>query len=178
MLHYNLNKEAAQVALLQDEIKHLENYVYIQRVRYGDAFSVHLCIPPELGKHKVLRFMLQPIVENSLLHGFVGPRNGYQLSIDAILENGKLVILVTDNGAGLSPDDLDALTQAFRNPGQYDVTQQQGIGLRNVNTRIKLTFGSEYGLAITSQPGVKTQVRITLPVLGEEGEWDVPLAGD
>ena len=133
-------------AALCDEISHVENYLYLQQLNYSDRFEVFYDIAPETKNCTVLKFILQPIVENAVIHGFSGGATHF-LEINSRLEGSDLVVQVCDDGAGMSPERLDVLR------GQIETGSGEiGIGLRNVHERIRLCYGEGYGVSIASSP--------------------------
>lgn len=142
---------------VKDEIGHAENYLVIQKMRYNDQFDYAIAYDDGVLSCKTLKIMLQPIVENAIIHG-VGnlPYKG-EIKIFAGICRNKLVFEVSDNGFGIHPDILKCiLNENFSN--------KFGIGLHNVNQRIQLMYGTEYGLQFESQPDEGTTVRISLPL--------------
>jgi two-component system sensor histidine kinase YesM len=133
--------------------------------RYYDKFRVHFEMEEGMLDLKVLRFVLQPIVENSLIHG-VEPMEGQGLIIiKGYRDEDKLIITVTDNGVGIPSDKMNNLMQG---KPQNKENKLSGMGIRNVDERIKLYFGESYGISIQSVPNMFTTIEITIPVTGEE----------
>ena len=143
---------------VKDEMKHAENYLVIQKMRYNDQFDYEIVHDPAVLNGKTLKIMLQPIVENAVIHG-VGnlPYKG-KIRISAGISQNKLVFEVSDNGFGMKPDVLEGILAENH-------SSKSGIGLHNVNQRIQLMYGSEYGLQFESQPDEGTTVRIILPFI-------------
>lgn len=174
MFRYNINKDHSEFVPLIEEIQHIQNYLYIQKVRFGDKFTTFFDIPDELKDCKVLRFILQPLVENALYHGFEGKRVQGCLEISAFVTDGSLIIMIYDDGQGMTAEQVERINTYInendsRSIGEY----KESIGIKNVNSRIKLVCGEEYGITIKSTLNSGTQVRITLPFDHAKGDGNV-----
>ena len=144
---------------LEREIDFLQNYGKIQNIRNDCKVQVEFNIPPELKKAVILKFSFQPSVENAFVHAFPGncvknPR----IWVSCQEENGDLVTVIRDNGVGYDREKVAG--SAF------------GIGIKNVDDRIKLTYGNAYGQMIKSQPGQGVEVVIRQPLVLSEEEWE------
>ncbi|WP_246944875.1 sensor histidine kinase [Bacillus pinisoli] len=173
MMRYNL-KWKNDFVVLQEEVTHIRNYIDIMNLRLDKRITLKVTIPPDLMDQEILKMSLQPIVENSLKHG-IGPsiydREG-MLVISAVLMNDFVKIEVIDNGIGIAPDELENLNkqiQVHEGKAPEHLHSEGGIGLRNVNERIKLHYGKEYGLHVESLEGKYTKVVVTLPCLVIKG---------
>lgn len=161
--------DANELVNVQTEIDYVTNYLRIQKMRYQDKLQYRIEVDPEVQSAKILRLTLQPLVENAIYHG-IKPLRGKGLVIIAVSsEQQSLLIRIADNGVGFSPEAAERLTdQTPRN--------DDSIGLSNVNDRIKLFFGTDYGVTIKSAQdsqilsdfpeadGVRTIVTIRLPL--------------
>lgn len=165
MFRYSINKSGTDLVTLNEEIQHVMNYFYIQNVRFGNTITPIIEVPSRLERCKIPRFILQPIVENSIIHGFEGNKRHGCIEISVRSLENNLVIGVYDDGIGMSEKQVDALN-AYINPMKTVLHEyeQRSIGVKNVNTRIKLMFGEQYGLQISSKPSAGTQVHIILPM--------------
>ncbi|MFA6774398.1 MAG: sensor histidine kinase [Sphaerochaeta sp.] len=155
---------------LQQELENTKNYFFIQQFRFGNRIKLHISFDGE-QEHEVLQYRipkltLQPIVENCIVHGLeckVGEGNLY---IRIETSQSRLFITVRDDGVGM-PDDVLQQMQSKLSTRSFDYVKrdehQGGIALVNVNNRIKLLFGEQYGLTVTSRIGVGTDVAISLP---------------
>ncbi|MDF2924745.1 MAG: hypothetical protein K0R57_3659 [Paenibacillaceae bacterium] len=174
LLQYSFN-HAAQFVTLGQELEGLRMYVQIQKVRYGDEFEVYFEVPGSLLECRMLKLTLQPLVENAIYHGISARSGGGVIRIAARVEHGVLKLYVMDNGVGMARD----CRRPWLKPRSSGSGDREGngsrafhsIGLVNVQERIRLHFGTEYGLRIASLPGAGTTVRITLPLqrTGEQG---------
>ena len=156
LLKYNISKNKASVTL-SEEIESVKNYITIQKFRYGDMFSVEYDIAEDALNCSVLRLMLQPIIENTILHGFENIEGNGIIKIQASITTNRLVVSVIDNGSGMKEEN-------FYNVLINSKKKFSGLGLNNIQERIKLYFGEEYGLSFESEPGKGTTVTVTLPV--------------
>jgi len=162
LFRYNTGKLADGYATLSEELRHVANYIYLQQLNYSDSFSVFYDIDPATENVRVLKFILQPIVENAIIHGFCG-QGKHCLEISSFVKNAVMHIQVRDDGAGITPGRLEELNEQINLPASEPGTAlHSGIGLRNVNERIKLLYGERFGLEIVSQQQ-GTAVTIKLP---------------
>lgn len=149
IFRYSLGKNYGDFVSLKDELKHIENYIFIQKVRYGDKLEVFYDIEQETKDCLVPRFILQPIVENSILHGIAPKANGGSIEIHANLESVNLVIRIEDDGIGMDSGRVKIINDAMKNP-TADNEDGTGVGIRNVNRRVKFVYGDEYGVKLES----------------------------
>ena len=141
---------------LEEELTALEHYVRIMQIRYPERFQVIVDVPPSLRRQAVPRFLLQPLVENSIYHG-MDPNHPLLVWVQAYDADGAVVMEVTDNGKGGSVRPLEDA------PAERTGSSFSGLGLVNIRKRIRLHFGEAFGLSFDSEPGRGSQVRITLP---------------
>jgi two-component system sensor histidine kinase YesM len=161
LLKYNLGKVEGETTL-GNEIESVRNYIIIQKYRYTDIFEFTTFIDEEAATCKVLRFILQPLVENSIIHGFNEERGNYRIHIAATIYDSKLHIRVIDNGIGIDAVNIEAI-----NKGIKKSTPFSKIGVANIKERIKLYFGEEATLHFDSRPNIATIAKIILPVIKE-----------
>lgn len=148
---------------LEEEIKYLKSYLEIQKFRFEDLFDYEIDVPKELLTCRILKLTLQPLVENSIQHGFEGIDYKGMLRIKAWSERGNLIVHVEDNGRGMSPEQLSLFEymvpeeKEARRSGEDNLKvnhERRGLGLRSVADRIRIQYGDYYGLFICSnQPG-------------------------
>ncbi len=167
MFRYSIKINRDLVAL-SEELGHVHNYMTIQSFRYGDKIRLETDIPKELEECKVLKLILQPIVENAVYHG-IEKKKGYgTVSIRAWEQEDGIRVEVRDDGVGIPADRLEEVramlgrTAEFEelNPGTNDV---RSIGLYNVHARIALYYGPDYGIEVDSEEHRGTAVLIRLP---------------
>lgn len=150
---------------LEKELEFVNDYIVIQSYRYGDTFQIKYDIEDEeLLQAKVIKFTIQPLVENAIFHG-IEPKNAPGIiTIHAFKQDSSLMIDVEDDGAGISPERLEKLN---RFPKET-VKEKNNIGLYNIHHRIQLEYGEEYGLQIESTLGKGTRIRVHIPYRKEE----------
>ena len=167
IFRYSLGKNYGEYVTLEQELSHTKNYIFIQQIRYGNRCEVSYGIDVDAGSYRVLRFILQPVVENAILHGLVERQEKGMLTISAREEGGCLLIGVADDGVGMDAEQVAAL-RAYMEREDEPEEKVGSIGLRNVNRRLQLACGREYGLSIESSPGKGCSVTFRLPVLPAE----------
>lgn len=129
--------------MLREEKKHVVNYLYIQKVRYGERLQYEIKIPNEYDEIPVPKLILQPLVENAIYHGVKKKRTTGRIEIDAFREGQKIYIRIRDDGAGISPGRLAEIREWLEHPGNRE--RGEGFGLSYMGERIELTYGLEYG---------------------------------
>lgn len=145
---------------LKNELETVENYVSIQRIRFSGKFVYEAEIPPQLEDCIVPKLLLQPLVENAILHG-LADREAGSILIYADQVGPNIHICVTDDGCGMNQDVIDWLNAS-------EIAEKEGhLGLYNINNIIKLYYGSEYGLTANVDPGIGTTVTVVLPIKKE-----------
>lgn len=167
LFRYNMNREGCDLISIREELNHIENYVYIQNMHFNGEINLFCDIEEKHYGFRILRFILQPIVENIISHGFK-PRGGSGcIEINTYVEKNDLYIQIVDDGIGIDNIILETINESINNPLRTKNANAVGLGLRNVNQRLKLAFGEEYGLEINSDEK-GTTVLIKLPC--KEGE--------
>ena len=163
-----------ELVTIEDELDYVDSYLNIQKIRFGNRFTYRFDLNPLLLQMRMPMFVLQPIVENSIYHGLLDGRseNGFIL-IRIFQEDGHIVITVYDNGRGVPRNQIPDVIAA----GGSGQDRFMGIALKNIDTRLKLVFGDEYGLSISSEEGEWTEVRIRIPVVGEDSHEVLPEGG-
>jgi two-component system, sensor histidine kinase YesM len=148
---------------ISEEIEYLENYVKIMKLRYGEDFRIAIDTDENLLKCKIQRLILQPLIENSIMHGLKDRTKDGIITIQLIDQEGSLQIIISDNGQGISAQDVYKLNKELSEFVIDEPIFTKAIGLRNVNRRIKLHFGHMYGLRIESQQNAGTKIFVLLP---------------
>jgi two-component system sensor histidine kinase YesM len=149
-----LNKGKNMVTV-ENEIKHIHAYLDLQYIMNDGSFEVDYRVDESILNQSIIHFILQPIVENAIIHGFTEPNpQGNQIIISVYPQNEEIKMIVSDNGVGMSLQQ-----QKLQLAGDSG-----GCGVRNVNDRIKLYYGNEYGLEIESEPNKGTTVTLTIPL--------------
>ncbi len=165
LLHISLGK-GEETITVAEEIEHVQCYLGIQKLRFNFMIEVNIVVAENTESLKTPKLILQPIVENAILHGLADKSEGAVLTIRADRIDGKLKFEVEDNGLGFDLQELSAIKESKRKSGEIF----SGIGISNVNQRIQLICGPQYGIQIHSQPQVGTKVEIWLPILTQEVE--------
>lgn len=152
---------------LKEEIDYIENYARIMNLRYGNDAKIDIDITEDVKRAKVLRFILQPIVENCFKHAFIDSDAAWCVQVGASVLDGRLKVCVKDNGAGLSDEVRIKYNNAFAEFPSRGAPAAEGIGLMNVDRRIKLHYGEGYGLHLEGGQGRGASVYVLLPFLNE-----------
>ncbi|KQX46702.1 cache domain-containing sensor histidine kinase [Paenibacillus sp. Root444D2] len=153
--------DTKEMISLRSELTNIDNYIVIQRLRYGATFEVEHRIDEGLLEIGILKFILQPIVENAIIHGLEESADNNKIVITAIRLEGHIQISIMDNGKGMEPQKAHHLLDSANKAKQ----RLSNIGISNVNERIKLHFGDEYGITIQSEVGVGTTVSLIMPLV-------------
>lgn len=160
-------KSTDKMCLLKDEIEYIDNYMKIMNWRFGNKINLEFRILEDLYECKVPKFILQPIVENSVTHGMKRPENSIDISIEVINESNGLLIIVSDTGTGIIESKLNELNHYLSEMSQvgHSSNENGSIGLYNVNRRIRLNLGKQYGIHLESLEEKGTKVFIKLPII-------------
>ena len=151
------------VITIKEELSHVRSYLEIQSMRYKDKFRFTIELPEELEDYPTIKLIVQPIVENSIYHGIKYLQDEGLIEISVSEKDGKIQISVRDNGVGMAEETVDSLLD--KDSEHKHLSDGNGIGLQNIDERIKLSYGDEYGLCIESELDVGTTVIITIPKL-------------
>ncbi len=147
---------------IQEEERHIESYLKIQQFRYQDTMGYSIDIDKELYNFTIPKLLLQPLVENALVHGIRGKRGKGTITVTGRLEGDNIVFCVTDDGVGMDEEKLYNLRKASVD-GSTQSANVAAFGVGNVNERIHIYYGENYGLFFKSQPGVGTMARVVIP---------------
>jgi len=161
--------KGAEFISIGREIEHCRNYLVIQKMRYGDLLSYTINIENDIINNKIIKIVLQPIVENAIYHGIKNKRIGGHIKIYGFRNDlNQIIFEIEDTGIGIKEDKLKILSEKLLEPDfNYHIEEDQsGFGLFNVNERIKLYFGNEYGISIESTYEIGTKIKIIIPVMG------------
>jgi len=153
---------------IQNEFDHAISYLTIQKIRYGEklSYKISLPSPDECRELTVQKLILQPLIENALYHGIKNRKSNGVLLVKAVVLADKVVFSVTDNGYGIPDERLEQIKQSFENRNH----KHTGYGLFNVNERIRISYGQEYGVKIFSKVGYYTKVEVHHPIMPLEKE--------
>jgi two-component system sensor histidine kinase YesM len=151
---------------LKEELTHIQDYLSIQKLRFGETLVFDIDILDEVMNVNVPKFTLQPILENSFRHGLKNIGGVWKIKVYSIVAEDTQII-IEDNGKGLSKDKLSKINLQFRSRENYlqmkDEEYFSGIGLVNIDARLKLLYGERYGLELSSEEGKGVKVIITVP---------------
>lgn len=166
----NMISDKHELLPLRQEMDNVDNYMKIQQFRFNNKFDYTCEVEEELlDKYMVPRMVLQPLVENAIMHGLERKVNGGWVTVSAYTTERRFVLKVTDNGVGISEERLEFLNRAMQmKPIEYkaeDDYRHAGIALININQRIKLNFGKQYGIILNSTPNIRTVTEVVLPLL-------------
>ncbi len=161
LLKYSMQNQTETVRV-QEEVGLLESYIAIQNIRYSGKFHVKIDIDESLLNREIPKFILQPIVENAIIHGIESKIGTAALSISGYTRDGNTIFEITDDGVGISHERLEEILVTEASP--------DNIGIANVSKRIKLYYGKNFGLDIISGENKGTTTKIILPELKEPME--------
>lgn len=147
---------------IAEEEKHVKSYLEIQHIRYADILDYEINFDKNILDYRLLKLTLQPIVENALYHGIKYKRAKGMIKISGKLKDDLITLVVEDDGVGIEPDELEKLRENIKKPCK---DTDKGFGLANVNERIRMNFGEEYGMIIESEPGIGTKVSVVVPAI-------------
>lgn len=149
---------------VKDEEAHINSYLQIQQFRYRDILTYEIDMDEEVYDCEILKLTLQPLVENALYHGIKGKRGLGHIRVAGCIRDGLLEFTVTDNGIGMKEERLREVRRIIT--GEMESTKEKGgFGLFNVNERIRLNYGQQYGIRIESNYGEGTCIWVTVPAV-------------
>jgi len=160
ILRFNLDNKK-NIIPIEKELKYVYDYLSIQKLRFKDKFDVEFDIGPNIEKYEILKLAIQPLVENSILHGFSELKGKGRMVISAKNEEDLIRVIVNDNGIGMSEQRLEEVNKSLQ--FEEALSKPGSIGLNNINERIKLFYGSNYGINISSALGKGTCVELIIP---------------
>ncbi|MEG0014353.1 MAG: sensor histidine kinase [Cellulosilyticaceae bacterium] len=156
-----------EVVTIFEEIEHVKHYLRIQKIRYDNKLSFEIDIDPDILDYRVVKIILQPLVENALYHGIKDLEHGGHIEITGYRQKNNVILSVCDNGKGMTEEKIKTILTA---PASTSITKG-GVAIKNVHERIQIYFGSEYGLTYESEYGEWTKVDVTIPAI-EVGDLD------
>lgn len=159
IFRYTLNKQS-HIVSLTEEIDILNEYIHIQKVRYGDRLNFNIHIDTDISKIKLPFFTLQPLVENAIKYGIEPKEEGGTISLTVTSETDNVIIIIKDNGSGI-PEKI--LTQLLLEDDFLNTKKSTGIGIINVRRRLNITFNNKVGFFINSSLKIGTEITIKLP---------------
>ena len=152
------------ISTIASETEHVSIYLQIQNMRFRDSITFICDIPDELMEYQIPKLTLQPIIENSVLHGILetSDKTG-TIVLTGWLEDSDIVLLISDNGVGIPPEKLDTLLVEKTTTETTNAASGTNIAVYNTHRRLQILYGSDYGLSYTSNPGQGTEVEIRIP---------------
>lgn len=153
-----------EIIKVKQEIEHVKSYLEIQKVRYEDKLNYKMDISEEILDLKIIKITLQPLVENAIYHGIKEKRGAGMISIKGQIKNNKLNFVIEDDGIGIKPEKLKEINAVVKNTNNLN-NSSLGYGIFNVNARIRLTYGNEYGIEYLSEYGRGTTVNVWHPLI-------------
>lgn len=165
IFRYSIGKSGTMI-VLKEEIENIDSYIQIQQIRFDNRFTVVKDIDEDVLYIKIPKLIVQPIIENAFKHGLEKKIDGGNISIQAYRTVHELTIIVKDDGNGMTSETLLELNNAFYSNLEIrmDESIKSNIGLSNINSRIKLIYGENYGVFVSSAIGIGTTVTLRLGI--------------
>ena len=146
---------------IKDELQHAQSYMNIQKIRYKNSFSITFEIEPGIYSYCTVKLVLQPILENAVNYGINNMDECGEITVSGKKDDENIILAVSDNGAGIPEEEVLLLLTDNNHVHKHG----SGVGLVNVNNRIQILFGKQYGLTIESEPDEGTTVSICIPAI-------------
>ena len=162
LLRQSISNDKAKVTV-SEEINYVKSYLTIQKMRYKDKLEFSINVSPEIMNVKIIKFALQPLVENAIYHGLKYKETKGNIIIEGYKDGEKAVLIVKDDGIGMDEQSLEHIFD-----GTQKGNKSNGVGVPNVQKRIQLYFGPEYGITYKSRKGEGTQATVTVPLYCKE----------
>ena len=160
IIRYSMNRRINTVTL-KEELKIIDNYIYLQKIRFDQLFTIENMVSDELLSCEIIKMIIQPLIENAIYHGLSECSGNGKIIIQGSKVNNNLLLTISDNGIGIPEEKLQDLND-YINDKNHNFN---GIALRNINKRLKLNYGENYGLEIFSIEGNGTSMVLTLPFI-------------
>ncbi len=164
LLRYSIS-DSNRIVTIETELEYIRNYLYIHKTRFGDQFEYTIEVEEEARHGRIMKMLIQPIVENAVIHGIENKIGAGRVEIRAWTENESVRISVSDNGAGMSQEKIEEVLKVDQSCAKQT---ERRIGVQNVLSRIRLHYGPPYGLSIQSRIGEGTTVMLTVPKTEQE----------
>jgi len=162
LLRISLSK-GKEIISVKEEVNHVQSYLIIQKIRYEDKLDYEIDFEEKILNYKLIKLILQPLVENAIYHGIKEKRGNGKIFIKGKIEGDLLCFTVIDNGKGIEEELLNKINKMLINTSEKGT--EVGYGIFNVNERIRLTYGEEYGLTYKSVYGEGTTVELRHPII-------------
>lgn len=169
LLRYSIRWVSGNVRV-EEEIAYIRNYLILINLRFDYEIYLSLNLPEEVLRQEIPKMSLQPIVENAIYHGIEELAEDTNIYIKGMIRDGDCVIEISDAGKGMSGEELERLRKRIAGEIEPDGGKGNGIGLKNVQDRIRMSFGTAYGITVDSNPGCYTKVTVCVPVYRGEKE--------
>ena len=157
--------QGRDIVTVREEVLHVRSYLEIQQVRYQDILTYEIDVPEELESYRIPKITIQPLVENALYHGIKNKRGQGKITVSGTRREDGFEIRVTDNGIGMREEQLEKIRRELKERPK----EAEYFGLYNVNERIRLDFGAEYGISLESRWQEGTTVSVKLPCTTDSG---------
>ena len=158
------------IVTLEEEVSYVKHYMNLQYSRYGEKIKIHFCIPAQAYKLLIPKFIIQPIVENSIIHAFDQHEIKGDIYIHAVLKETYLLLLIRDNGKGIDYEKtMEIISGKNEKPNS---NKYMGIGISSVHKRIQILYGESYGLVFSTEIGIGTVFRLKLPIYKQDEAYD------
>ena len=171
IIRYNLRGRNIY-ANISDEIQYALSYYKLQKLRYGDRLNMNIEVSPEIEKLPIIKLILQPLIENSIIHGLKHPDGTININVRFYMDSSnRLIIQVEDDGLGIPKSCLSEISNGLKISsisGNRSSSSSSSIGLANLNERLRLYYGNDSKLEIDSIENEYTRVTISIPLTGKE----------
>lgn len=167
LLRYSMRWTSQNVTVRQ-EIQYIRDYLDLINLRYDYEITLSLKISDLIYEQKIPKMSLQPIVENAIYHGIEELAEDASIYIKALEYEDYFVLEITDSGRGMTPEQVRQLEQKIAGEIEVSGGSGNGIGLKNVQDRIRIAFGEPYGIGVVSREGCYTKVTVTIPITERE----------
>lgn len=157
LLRQNISNEEEEISIFE-EVEYCKNYLTIQKMRYKDKLEFRIDVAPEITSCQIIKLVLQPLIENAIYHGLKYKESKGLLELIGYAAGENIIFEIRDNGVGMDEETLNHIFE--RHTVNY---RSNGVGVYNVERRIKLTYGQEYGITYKSRPGEGTVARVCIP---------------
>jgi len=163
LLRYSMKWVSGNVRV-EEEIEYIRNYLMLINLRFDYEIYLSLNLPEEIMQQEIPKMSLQPIVENAIYHGIEDLAEDTNIYIKGMEKDGDCVIEISDAGKGMSDEELERLKKKIAGEIETYGGSVSGIGLKNVQDRIRMSFGEKYGIDIASKLGCYTKVMVRVPM--------------
>jgi two-component system sensor histidine kinase YesM len=164
-LFRHILNHGSQTTTVEQEVEHVRNYLKILNFRFGERLKYQLDVQPEALPCEVPHLILQPIVENAVIHGLSPQARGGHVLVTVGNDGETIRYIVQDDGVGTNPIQITGMIHNSQAAGFESVQSEQGFALKNIQDRVSMKYGKDYGLIFSSMPGGGTTVTVTLPAL-------------